>query len=236
MIKILTDELLFFGEDIHIEGVGDLIQPTVKDISRIGSENYFDQLLLPFIITSDNLIDEYKELDIYDFFFLEQNIPLIQHIAVCLSLFFKQDISFDTQGDEFRFKIGESGIVGRENFKELQEIVRKINSIKLPEPEKLPENMTPEKLRIHEKMKFHRNRRAKLDEPTFKEIINTVMHRGESFIPYNVIGDFTYYQLINSYQVIVGLSNFDEYMGYKLSPKYELKEDMPSWQKIIKMI
>lgn len=233
---MLKDEQLFFGEPIQVEGVGTLTQPTVKDISRVGSENYFENLLLPFIISSEHLIDTYKGMDIYDFFFLEQNIPLLQQIAICLNMLFKQDIGYDIEGDIFRFKVGESGIVGRENFKELQEIVRKINCIKLPEPEKLPKNMTPEKLKIHEKMKYHRNRRAKIDEPTFKEIINTVMHRGESFVSYDVVGNFTYYQLINSYQVIVGLSNFDEYMGYKLSPKFELKEDMPSWQKIIKMI
>ena len=233
---MVTDEQIFFGDPIHINGIGDLIQPKIREILKIDSENYLNNLLLPFIITSENLIDTYKGIDIYDFFFLEQNIPLIQYIAIILNMLFKQDISYDVQGDAFRFKIGKDGIVCKENFKELQEVVRKVHCIKIPEPEKLPANMTPEKLKIHEKMKFHRNRRAKIEEPTFKEIINTVMHKGESFIPYDVVGDFTYYQIINSYQTIVGLSNYDEYMGYKLSPKYELKEDMPSWQKIIKMI
>lgn len=233
---MLTDEQLLFGEPIQIEGIGNLIQPTVKEIARIGSKNYFDNLLLPFIITSESLTGKYKGMDIYDFFFFEQNVPLLQQLIICLNIFFKQDIGYDMQGDAFRFKVGKDGIVCKENFKKLQEIIRKINCIKLPEPEKLPENMTPEKLRIHKKMKFHRNRKAKMDEPTFKEIINTVMHCGESFVPYNVVGNFTYYQLVNSYQVIVGLSNFNEYMGYKLSLKYELKEDMPSWQEIIKMI
>lgn len=233
---MITDEQIFFGEPVYIDGIGDLIQPKISEIIKIGSENYLNNLLLPFIITSENLIDTYKDMDIYDFFFLEQNTPLIQTIAISLNILFKQDIGYDIQGDVFRFKVGDNGIVCKENFKELQETVRKIHCIKLPEPEKLPSNMTPEKLKIHEKMKYHRNRRAKIEEPTFKEIINTVMHKGQSFIPYGVIGDFTYYQLINSYQTIVGLSNYDEYMGYKLSPKYELKEDMPSWQKIIKMI
>ena len=174
-------------------------------------------------------------MDIYDFILLEQNISLAQRVAICLNIFFKQDIGYDYENNVFRFKVGEDGFVCKKNFKEIQEIVRKIHCIKLPEPEKLPKNMSPEKLRIHEKMKFHRNRRAKIEEPTFKEIVNTVMHRGSSIIPYDTVGSMTYYQLVNSYQTIVGLSNFDEYMGYKLSPKYELKEDMPSWQEIIKI-
>ena len=232
---IITDEQLIFGEPISIEGIGNLIQSKVVEISKLGNENYFN-LLLPFLITNDNIGEQFKDLDIYDFLFLEGNTLLIQQIAICLNMFFKQDIGYEIQDDNFVFKVGEDGIVCKDNFKELQEIVRKVHQIKLPEPEKLPKNMTPEKLKIHEKMKFHRNRRAKLDEPTFKEIINTVMHKGKSFIPYNTVGNFTYYQLINSYQVIVGLSNYDEYLGYKLSPKYELKEDMPDWQKIIKMI
>lgn len=232
---IITDEQLIFGEPISIEGIGNLVQSKVVEISKLGNEDYFN-LLLPFLITNDNIGEQFKDLDIYDFLFLEGNTLLIQQIAICLNMFFKQDIGYEIQDDNFVFKVGEDGIVCKDNFKELQEIVRKVHQIKLPEPEKLPKNMTPEKLKIHEKMKFHRNRRAKLDEPTFKEIVNTVMHKGKSFIPYDTVGSFTYYQLINSYQVIVGLSNYDEYLGYKLSPKYELKEDMPDWQKIIKMI
>lgn len=232
---IINDDQLLFGEPIDIEGIGTLVQPKVKDISKMGNENYFN-LLVPFFITTNHISEQLKGMNIYDFFFLEGNTPLLQQIAICLNLFFKQDIGYEAYDNNICFKVGENGLVGRENFQFLQEIIRKINCVKLPEPEKLPENMTPEKLKIHEKLKFHRNRRSKLEEPTFKEIVNTVMHKGKSFIPYDVVGNFTYYQLINSYQVTVGLSNFDEYMGYKLSPKYELKEDMPSWQNIIKMI
>ena len=232
---IITDEQLIFGEPILIEDIGNLVQPRVVEISKLGNENYFS-LLLPFLITNDNIGEQFKDLDIYDFLFLEGNTLLIQQIAMCLNMFFKQDIGYEIQNDSFVFKVGEDGVVCKDNFEVLQEVIRKINCVKLPEPERLPKNMTPEKLRIHEKMKFHRNRRAKLDEPTFKEIVNTVMHKGKSFIPYDVVANFTYYQLINSYQVIVGLSNYDEYLGYKLSSKYELKEDMPHWQKIIKMI
>jgi len=233
---IIKDEQIFFGENIEIDGVGTLVQPKSKDIAKIGNDNYFN-LLMPFFITKDNIKEQYDIDEIYDFFFLEDNQSLLQHIAACLNLFFQQDIEYGVEGSDIHFKVGEDGIVGRHNFEQLQEVIRKINCIKLPEPEKLPENITPEKLKIHEKMKFHRNRRAKIEEPTFKEIINTVMHKGSSFISYKEVSEFTYYQLINSYQVIVGLSNFDEYMGYKLSAKYEdPKEDMPHWQKIIKMI
>lgn len=232
---IITDEQLMFNEPILLDGVGNLIQPKIAEISKMGNENYFN-LLLPFLITNDNIGEQFKGIDVYDFFFLDGNTLLVQQIAVCLNILFKQDIGYEVKNGRFVFKVGEVGVVCKENFGTLQDVVRKINCVKLPSPKKLPKNMTPEKLRIHEKMKFHRNRRAKLDEPTFKEIVNTVMHKGKSFIPYDVVANFTYYQLINSYQVIVGLSNYDEYLGYKLSSKYELKEDMPHWQKIIKMI
>lgn len=229
----ITDEQLLTSKSIHINGVGELFQPIVSQISTMGQNKYME-LLLPFVLTKESSNVEFD--DIYNFIFLEGNEALLQQIAVVFHSLFKVDMKLDIIDNDYIFKIGEDGIINRDNFSSIQEIVRKVHCIKLPEPEKLPENMSPEKLRIHEKMKFHRNRRAKIDEPTFKEIINTVVHRSGSFIPYDVVANFTYYQLINSYQVIVGLSNYDEYMGYKLSPKYELKEDMPSWQKIIKMI
>ena len=206
----ITDEQLLTHKSIQIDGVGELFQPTVSQITSVGQEEYI-ALLLPFILTKETANVEID--DIYDFIFLEGNEVLLQQVAVVFHSLFKADVKLDIVDNDYVFKIGESGVISRDIFSNIQEIVRKVHCIKLPEPEKLPENMSPEKLRIHEKMKFHRNRRAKIDEPTFKEIINTVAHRSQSFIPYDTIAEFTYYQLINSYQVITGLSNYDEYMG-----------------------
>ena len=231
----INEETLLMCNPIHIEDVGQIYQPIVNEISAMGRDNYL-KLTLPFLITKDDLVDEYKNIDIYDLFFLEENAPLLQQLIIMLNLFFKQDIDIGVENNNIYFKIGEDGVVNKDNFNDISQIVREISCIKLPEPERLPKNMSAEQKRIHEKMKYHRNRRAELETPSFKEIINTVVHCGESFIPYKTVGEFTYYQLMNSYQVIVGRNNYDEFLRYKTSFKYDIQEDMPHWTKLIKMI
>ena len=231
----INQEMILMGNPIYIKNAGQIFQPTVNEISIMGRDNYL-KLILPFLITKDDLVDKYKNIDIYDLFFLEENIPLLQQLFIMLNLFFKQDIDIGIENNSMYFKIGKDGIVNKNNFDDIGQVVREISCIKLPEPERLPKNMSAEQKRIHEKMKYHRNRRAELETPSFKEIINTVVHCGESFIPYKTVGEFTYYQLMNSYQVIVGRNNYDEFLRYKTSFKYDIQEDMPHWTKLIKMI
>ena len=59
---MLTDEQLFFGNDIYIEGIGNLIQPTVKEISKIGSEKYFDRPETPVFIGGMTQYIEFDEV------------------------------------------------------------------------------------------------------------------------------------------------------------------------------
>lgn len=231
----LNEELLLMGLPIYINKVGKIYQPTINKIITIGEKNYFN-LISPLIINENYLVDEYKDMDFYDVLFLKNNYIFLQQTMVALSLFFKQDISIGANSTNLIFKIGNDGIINKNNFPIVQNVIKKIHCIKEPEIEKLPKNMTDEQKRIHEKMQYHRNRVAKRESPTLKDIINIVMHGGSSFIPYKTIGEFTYYQLINSYHVILSMNSYNEYLQYKTSMKFEVEEDLPHWTKIIKTI
>lgn len=224
----LSEEKLFMNKPFFVDRAGYVFQPTIDEIMNIGSINYFN-LVSPYLM-------ELKDTNesVYNLFFKQENLSSINYISMSLELFFKQEVKVDSFNK--RFLIGEHGVIDKDNFSELSEIIKLISCFEEDVPEKLPENMSEEQKRIHEKMKYHRNRRANIDAPTLKEILNTVIHRGRSFIPYDVVGKFNYYQLINSYKAIFGLDSHDISMMYKLSPNFEVKDDIPHWSKVLKQI
>lgn len=229
----ITDEEILLSDTLDLDGIGVLHLPTIKEISQIGRDNYFE-LLSVYFISDENLEDIGDNLTVYNILFAENNILMLHQLLISLGIFFKQDSILDMVNDDFVIRLSDGGVINRHNFSQLQEVIRRSHHIKLQKVEKPPKNMSEEQRKIYEKMKKHRARRAQKGEPTFKEIINTVMHKGESFIPYSDIAKFTYYQLLNSYYVIIGLSVFEENKGYELSSKYELKEKFPHWRETIK--
>ncbi len=226
----INKDALLMGKPINIDNVGLLYQPTIDEIAMIGYENYF-KLLLPFIISERDLESEseYEKVDLYDITFNEGS-------ALILALLFKQDIGTDFINGDFYWVIGEDGVLNRDNIEEFKKAIREINCLKEPDNNKIPKNLSPEQKRIHEKMKYHRKRHAEKNIPTFKEMINVVMHTGDSFISYEEVGKFTYYQLINSYQVMMNLNSYKEHKDYNLSMKYDVKESMPHWTETIKQL
>ena len=231
----ITDEEILLSNTLSLDEIGTLHLPTVKEISRIGRDDYFE-LLTPYLLSDESLEEIDNSITVYDILFAENNILMLQQFLVSIGLFFKLDVELGVLNGDFVIELSNGGLITRQNFTQLQKIIRKSHHIKLKKPDKVPKDMSEEQKKVYEKLQKHRSRKAKKDEPTFKEIINTVMHKGESFISYKDVADFTYYQLMNSYYVIVGISVYEENMGYQLSEKYEVKDKFPHWSETIKDI
>jgi hypothetical protein len=229
---------LISGNPIPIENIGTLYQPKIKDIDDMGFEQY-NKLLIPFLIPINELIQEefidtVKYFDMFfiklqdgTFFLKEGEMIYLDLLINSLKFYFKEEIKLDLL--EPKILIGKNGFIDRNNFDELMDIIHKINLIKKQDVFKKRKKLSQRQQEIHDKLAKHRAKNAKLKEMQFEDIINIVMYGGDSFIPYSLIEDMTYYQLSNAYNIITAKNNYRDFLLYKTSEKYEIKEDVEHW-------
>lgn len=222
----INHDALVMGQPLYFDGIGYVEQPLVSEMSLIGYDNYA-KLLSPLFLQIDE--DEHENVALFDVFFMKGNEQLLQALINSLAIFLKKDIQIVRS----IIQIGDAGFIDCDNFKDFQLVVMAMLGISPPKKEDLS-NLNPKQLEVKKKLEYHRKRHADKNRPTFKEIINTVVHRGH--FSYKEVNEMSYYQLLNSYLVVNGLSAYDEYVMYKASPKFEMKDDMEHWTKTIKKI
>ena len=82
--------------------------------------------------------------------------------------------------------------------------------------------------------KKHREKVGKKNEVNFIDIINIIIH--SSKFKYEDVLNFTVYQIKNTFETISSKDSYETMMQYKLSQKFDIKEDVKSWyfKKIVK--
>lgn len=215
--------------------LGIIHQPTIKDLLNINYTNV--EFIRPFLVHLD-AIDFKEDFDKsqfknFDLFFLGQ-VELLQTLIMSLKLLYKVDSNeIDLIGQKIVIK--KDIIIDRDNFDILSDVILEMFMTKRPNYKKEDKKFEDKsKQNLWNFIKKKREEVSKKDEMELCDIINVVVHGG-GYIPYNQVAEMTYYQLINSYLSIMNITNYNEFILYKTSQKFDIKKDIKHWIQDLKI-
>jgi hypothetical protein len=227
-------------------------QPALQEIVDMGEEA-FNQIVLPFVITTDLIFaglekeeELIEEFDIFDLFFIEVDNgktildgmlggnSAVDALKKSLIYFFKTE---DIRILKARKKIviNNKYLIEKEQFKVIRKAVQLVVNRNEIEVEKPPKNMSKRQKDIWTKLQKGRRRSSEKNMMYVQDIINFVIFGGKSYIPIREIETMTYYQLQNAYRGILGVDAYEMGMQYKLSQKFDVKDDVKHWTETIKI-
>jgi hypothetical protein len=252
---VRVDKLkLIMGRPILINKENNIYvhQPLVCEIVDMG-EDVYNELILPYILTTDavfNGAENEEELvekfHIFDLFF----IKLDDKKTILDSVFggkyaldvLRESLQYFLKTNEIRVLekrqkiiVNNSYLIDKNEFGKIRKVVQAVIGRGDIEVEKPPKNMTPRQKDIWMKLQAGRRRNAEKKAIYIQDMINYTSFGGSSYIPYREIDQWTYYQLQNAYKSILGKDAFNIGMGYKLSQKFEVKEDIKHWTETLKI-
>ena len=228
-------------------------QPRVSEVVDIG-EDAFNDLIYPFILTSeavfngqDNSDELSAKYSIYQLYFATMGEgefildgifggkSALDALKDSISYFLNvesKDIQFLTQRK--KIVIGEC-VIDEQDFIALRKIIQLVVSREDIAFEKVPKNMTERQRDIWEKLQRGRRNTARRDALYLQDMINVVSFGGSTYIPLDSIERMTFYQLRNAYKSVMSMDAYKMGMDYKLSPKYEVKDDVEHWTKSLRI-
>lgn len=232
--------------DIYVQ------QPTIHEIVDLG-EDGFNELVMPYILTSEavfNGVDGSEELmsrfDIYDLFFtkVEENVFVLDNVFGGKSALgvLKESLRFFLKTDDIEFlphvrkiAINSKYVMDKKEFMQVRKLIQGVCNRQDMSVEKPPNNMTERQKGIWKKLQKGRRRRAEKDAVYLQDMINYISFGGTTYIPLDEIDRMKYYQLTNAYKSIMGKDAFHIGMGYKLSQKFDIKDDVKHWVEALKI-
>lgn len=241
---------IVFEEHIKSEEFGCLYTPTVLDLLKYGEEQ-LSLFLLPYRITLDilDMDDEVKkDINTYDLFFqgfmIDQNNSYYNILMDSLRYYFKTDLIYFNKYNyniEVYYidkdRMWKYRVIDRNNFDKLADIILQINNSERMIKEKEPEFKNDIQRDIYYKIKEGRKRKEEKNKISIGTILNVVMHGGKSFIPYREVKTMTLPQVMNSFNTILGIDdwdiNFKKYLAGADPKKDEL--DLTYWVHKIKI-
>lgn len=245
---------LLMGRQIEFDKEHSLFvrQPMMHEVVDLG-ETGFNDLVLPFVLTNEavfNGLDNEEELmsrfHIYDLFFaqVEENVFVLDNIFGGKSALgvLKNSLSYFLQTDDIEFLIHRQKIVingkylmDKPEYMKLRSIIQSVCNRQDMQVEKPPKNMTKRQQDIWKKLAKGRRRKAEKDAVYLQDMINYTSFGGTTYIPLDQIDRMTYYQLANAYKSVIGKDSFYIGMGYKLSEKFDVKDDVKHWTESLKI-
>lgn len=252
----MIDKLkLLMGRPIPCFEEGNIFayQPIIKSIVDIG-EDVFQSYITPYVITSESIFNGLEnenelieQFHIFDLFFLKDehgNCPLdkavfngkksLDVLRESLSYFIRTN-NIDILFNRKKIIIDNSYLIDKNEFIRLRRIIQEIVGRGDIEFEKTPKNMTKRQKDIWLKLQKGRRRKAERNAIYLQDIINFTSFGGKTYIPPREIEQMTYFQLMNAYQSIVGIESYEIGMQYKLSQKYDVKDNVKHWTETIKI-
>ena len=231
---------LFSGENREICNTV-IRQPRVGELIR--HEIDVDELLQPFFsfielydIPGEQKI-HYKNLDLI---FLDhmmcqkenmrQNSMLEGMLNTLRYLCRNNDIEYDLENEAI--KINGIAKINRDNFDSLQSYILSIFYAKKPKKQIIKGNEAQKKkvMEMQKKLSQHRKKSGIVIPDVLKVVLNG------SHFNHKELLEFTYWQLMDRYSDIMNIDSYKTYMDYKLSPKYELKDDnIKHWAESVKI-
>lgn len=227
-------------------------QPKVKEIVDIGEER-FNELIMPYILTTQALFtgaeneeELIKEFKLFDLFFIKvdgkstildklfNDKQALDVLIDSLTYFLKTD-QIKVLQNRHKIVIDDKYLIDENEFNKLRTIVKAVVNREDIEIERPPKNMTKRQRDIWMKLQAGRRRKAEREAIYIQDIINFVSFGGNYYIPYSEVEQMTYYQLLNAYKCIMGKDAFNIGMGYKLSQKFDVKDEIKHWTEALKI-
>jgi hypothetical protein len=226
-------------------------QPLISEVVDLGEEE-FKKLLLPFLITldavfggADNEEELKREFHILDLFFIEvqEGVGLLDNIIGRKALdtlveafqYFLQTDNVKCLYQRKKIVIDDKYLIDEKEFDIIRKVIQQVTGREDVEIEKPPKNMTPRQKDIWTKLQKGRQRKAERDAVYLQDMINYTAFGGNAYIPLDQIDRMTYYQFQNAYKSVMGKDAFNVGMGYKLSQKFEVKDEIEHWSKTLKI-
>lgn len=228
-------------------------QPIMREVVDMG-EDYFQKLIMPYILTTEAFFtgaDNEEELvgkwSIFELFFLrdEEGATILDKIVFngedSLEAL-KQSLSYFLRTDDIvllekrqKIIVNNSYLIDKNEFENLRHVIQESLGRKDIEVEKPPKNMSKRQKDIWEKLQKGRRRKAERDAVHIQDIANYISFGGTSYISPREIDEMTYYQFYNAYKSIVGMDTYRTSMQYKVSEKFDVKEDVKHWLETLKI-
>ena len=262
MVK-LDNLQLRFNKEIEINKFK-IKSPTVRDIVDIGEEKYRKYLIpfttsKEILNYDDEILKDIKDFDLFFIktsegkYVLEyEEMPFISILLDSLEFYFKEkallltgkDLKYggivdfgypdDVLSNIFFILIENNGIIDRDNFDDIADMILKINYAKKMKVDKPPEFKNERQRDIYNKIMEGRRRKAEKESETFADMIDVVQFGGKSFVRFDEIEKFTVQQLIHSYITILSIDNFNINFGQYQAGVDPKDLDLDHWTKKIK--
>ena len=240
---VSLEHYLILGLPIKLDkGLGVINQPTIKELISNGFN--VDSFLQPFLLRVD-LIQDMKGLEDFkqsindfdllflqdekgNFIFKDGDIGLLLKLINCLHLIYKtEDVSLIYEKQTIL--IDNSIAINRNNYTYLADIILEIFDTEKPKPvDNTPKYKDKARQQLWEKLERRRAEEARKKALTLADIINITIHL-DGYIGYNTISEMTYYQLLNTYKTLMNKMSYDEYLMFKSSGQFDLKQDTKHW-------
>lgn len=227
---------IFTNEPIYIQDVGELNQPLIKDIIRIG-EYKLSKYLGVLSFTKDNIeeINENKDLSQirnFDIIFLIKDRDFRKTLIECLEFFTGQKINIL---EEVGFiAIGKQGRLHRDNYDDFVDVILTMFARERIKPKKRSKDLSEKQKEIYEKIMKHRKRYEDKNKLELVDIMTIARFGGSSILTREEIKMMTYFELIKLFEVIISKENYNEYLRYKTSPNFKVEESVQHWTVSIK--
>lgn len=248
---------LILGKSLPLADGFEIRQTTMDEIALM-DEGLFDSYLAPFVLTIDALFENEEEADkirsqftMFQLFFhkVDESKYLLdsvfggrnslEFLSEVIAFFLDIDVSNITilhNRKKFAISDGERElVVDDEMYNKLRKMIQFMTSREDVEIERPPKNMTDRQKDIWTKLQAGRKRREQREALSIADMVNIVALGGRSYISFGDIGKMTYYQFRRAYTSVIARDNFDLSMGYKLSQKFDVKDEVRHWAKDFKV-
>lgn len=234
-----------FGLDISLDDykLGTIKQPRLIDY--INNKISIDSVYVPFII-NDIIVNQINDKEglikikqnLGSLTFMIMNCYQSQRLDVLLELKNSLFLLYGCEAninEDFTISVGEV-VINDSNFDILCCVVLEMlridkSKLKLEKEEELDEITK----RFEMLRKKHRDKVGKNTTETI-DMLNYLIHSKECGMDYNKVLHMTMYQVRNTIETIGVKDNYETTIQYKLSQKFDVKEDIKHWstKKIIK--
>ena len=231
----IIDILTFTGDAFPYNEKYSFEQSTVKDAI---SNPAYNIALLPFTLTTDYFIEKdatiRSTLDGFfrvdkttgKYLFEQDGIPLLSYLIIGIKYFFKTENVNIGRGDVII--VDDSFTITRNNFEDIADIITQMNGRERVKKLVPPENLNDAQREIWVKTMKGRKRKAEKDSMTMMDIINIVIHFGESY-NYKAVMDLTILQLYNTFSVLMKKDRFNRFYSIYSSGQFNIKDMEDHW-------
>ncbi|EJW14021.1 hypothetical protein M5X00_29565 [Paenibacillus alvei] len=217
---------LFSGRAMTAEGYGDIEPLTIREIVDVGYSEYMKCLNIMTLTTKDFLDEEPDDISILDLLLVYGGEEIEHVFEQALSLFLKGEIVVDKEDMRVFVKVSneEIYIVNKENYREIQEVIKWQNYINNFDEKKLDSNFDPadeETRKLKEQMDAVAKRRDELkrkqnqsdsdkdeDDIDFYDILSAISSKSYGINELNVL-DLTVYQVYRKFKRMEIIDQYD---------------------------